>query len=65
MSEEYCIAHHDDKMCFLPICRYNITLLGDIIELQQKKLDAISFNYQHMDCLYTLFKYRFSGKKVV
>ena len=30
-----------------------------------KKLDAICFNYQHVDCLYTLFKLRFSGKIVV
>ena len=30
-----------------------------------QKLDAFCFNYQHVDCLYTLFKYRFSGKIVV
>ena len=38
--------------------------MGKIKELLQK-LDAISFNYQHVDCLYTLFKYRFSGKIVL
>ena len=26
------------------------------------KLDKFCFTYQHVDCLYTLFKYRFSGK---
>ena len=30
-----------------------------------QKLDAFCFNYQHVDCPYTLFKYRFSGKTVV
>ena len=25
-------------------------------------LDTFCFTYQHVDCLYTLFKYRFSGK---
>ena len=64
VSKEYCIARHVDKMCFLPNCRYHITLIGNIKHLLQK-LDAFCFNYQHVDCLYTLFKYRFSGKYVV
>ena len=64
VSKEYCIAHHDDKMCFLPNCRYHINLLGNIKELLQK-LDAFCSNYQHLDCLYTLFKYHFSDKIVL
>ena len=53
-SNELCIARHDDKMCFLPICTYHIILIGNIKELLQK-MDAFCFNYQHVDCLYTLF----------
>ena len=64
VSKEYCIAHHDDKMCLLPNCRYHIILIGNIKDLLQK-LDAFCFIYQHVDCLCTLFKYRFSGKNVV
>ena len=64
VSKEYCIARHDDKMCFLPNCRYHIILIGSKKKLLQK-LDAFCFNYQHVDGLYTLFKYRFSGKNVV
>ena len=64
VGKEYCFAGHDDKMCFLPNCRYHIILLGNIKELLQK-LDAFCFNYQHVDCLYTLFKYRFNGKIVI
>ena len=52
---------HVDKMCFLPNCRYHIILIGNIEELLQK-LDAFCFNYQHVDCLCTLFNYRFGGK---
>ena len=48
-------------MCFLPNCRYHIFLIGNIEELLQK-LDAFCFNYQQVNCLYTLFKNRFSGK---
>ena len=64
LSKEYCIARHDDKMCFLSNCRYHIILIGNIKNLLQK-LDAFCLNYQHVDCLYTLFKYRFSDKIVV
>ena len=64
VSKNYCIARHNDKMCFLPNCRYHIILIGNIKDLLQK-LDAFCFNYQHVDCLYTLFKYHFSGKIVV
>ena len=55
VSKEDCFARHDEKMCFLPNCRYHNILIGNIKELLQK-LDAFCFNYQHVDCLYTLFK---------
>ena len=60
---DYCIAHHDDKTCFLPSCKNQILLLGNVEELL-KKLDTFCFTYQHVDCLNTLFKYRFSGKVI-
>ena len=63
VCREYGIAHHDDKTCFLPACKYHIILLGNVEELL-KKLDTFCFTYQHVDCLYTLFKYRFSGKVI-
>ena len=63
VCKDYCIAHHDDKTCFLPACKYQILLLGNVEELL-KKLDTFCFTYQHVDCLYTLFKYRFSGKVI-
>ena len=49
------------RRVFLPACKYHILLLGNVQELL-KKLDTFCFTYQHVDCLYTLFKYRFSGK---
>ena len=64
LSKRDSIARHNDKMCFLPKCRYHIILRGNIKGLLQK-LEAFCFNYQHVDCLYTLFKYRFSGKILV
>ena len=61
--KDYCIAHHDDKTCFLPSCKYRILPHGNVEELR-KKLDTFCSTYQHVDCLYTLFKYRFSGKVI-
>ena len=63
VCKDYCIAHDDDKTCFLPACKYHILLIGNVEELL-KKLDTFCFTYQHLDCLYTLFKYRFSGKVI-
>ena len=61
VSKQYCTAPHDDKKFFLHNCRYHIILISNIKELLQN-LDAFCFNYQHLDCLYTFFKYRFKGK---
>ena len=63
VCKDYCIAQHDNKTCFLPSCKYHILLLGNVEELL-KNLDTFCFTYQHVDCLYTLFKYRFSGKVI-
>ena len=51
-------------MCFIRNYRYHNTLIGNIKELL-RKLDAFCSNYQHVECLYTFFKYRFSCKIVV
>ena len=61
VCKDYRIAHHNDNTCFLPSCKYHIILLGNVGELL-KNLDTFCFTYQHVDCLYTLIKYRFSGK---
>ena len=63
VCKDYCIAHHDDKTCFSPSCKYHILLHGNVEELL-KKLDTFCFTYQHVDCLHTLFKHRFSGKVI-
>ena len=56
---DYCIAHQDDKTCFLLACKYHILIHGNFEELL-KKLNTFCFTNQHVDCLYTLIKYRFS-----
>ena len=64
VRKEYCIARHDENMCFLLNCRYHNIPIEDI-KLLLRKLDAFCFNYQQVDCLFTLFKYQLRGGTVV
>ena len=64
MIKNYCIAHHDADTCFLPHCRYHIFFLCNFEELLQE-LDQWCFAYKHVDCLFTLFMYRFTRDNVV
>ena len=57
----YCVAFHNDKTCSVSNCKFHNILLGNVEELL-KKLDTFCFTYQHVDCLYALFQYRFNGK---
>ena len=63
VCKDYCIAIHNEKTCLLPACKCHIVLLRNVRELL-KKLYAFCFNYQQVDCLYTLFKYRFRRKVI-
>ena len=63
VCKNYCIAYQDNKTCFLPADKYHNKLLGEFEELVQK-LQTFFFTYGNVDCLYTLFKYRFSGKLI-
>ena len=53
----------NSKMRFLPNCRYHISFLANVEEVLHK-LDPLCFTYQRVDCIYTLFKYRFNGNIV-
>ena len=60
-SKDYCFARHDDKVCFVLICRYHIILKRHHEEFLQNS-DAVCCNYQHVHSLYLIFKNRFTGK---
>ena len=64
MCNDYCVAFHNDKTCFVSNCKVHIILPGNVEELI-KKFDTFCFTYQHLDCLYTLLKFRFNGKILV
>ena len=66
VSNEYCVSQHDGSLCSVPNCKYHFLLIAekDILDLMQK-LDTFCFRYQLVDCINTLFKYRFDGKIVI
>ena len=63
LCNDYCVSFHNDKTCFVSNCEFHIILPGNVEELL-KKFDKFCFTYQHVDCLYTLFNYRLSGKVI-
>ena len=63
-SESTALSITMPKCAFLPNRRYNLLFLRNFEELLQK-LNPFCFTYQQVDCLSTLFKYRFSGNRFV
>ena len=49
------------RRVFYPLVNIILHYLESVEELLNK-LDSFCFTYQNVDCRYTLFKYRFSGK---
>ena len=59
---DYCVAAHDPAFCFLKNCKFHHLLIADKdLNDLLVKLDRVCFKYQHVDCFYTLFKFRFSS----
>ena len=65
VCKDYCIAHRDDKTCFLPACKYHIILLGENEEWLHKIERAISFNQRNrgVDKMPSIAKKRLLRKK--
>ena len=45
----------------LKTCRYHIVLISSFSEDLLQKLEDLSYLYQTVDCLYTLYKHQFFG----
>ena len=59
---DHCVAAHYPAFCYLKNCKFHLLLIADkdLVELLVK-VDRVCSTYQHVDCFYTLFKFRFSG----
>ena len=58
LTSEYVVASHN-SFCPLKTCRYHIVLISFSIEDLLQKLEDLSYLYQTVDCLYTLYKHQF------
>ena len=59
LTSEYSVASHNYTFCPLKNCSYHIILISTSINELLQKLDDLSFQYQTVDCLYTLYKHQF------
>ena len=60
LTSEYVVASHH-SFCPLKTCRYHIVLISFSIKDMLQKLEDLSYLYQTVDCLYTLYKHQFFG----
>ena len=61
LTSEYNVASHNYTFCPLKNCSYHIILISSSINELLQKMDDLSFQYQRVDCLYTLCKHQFFG----
>ena len=60
LISENIVASHN-SFCPLKTCRYHIVLISSSTEDLLQKLEDLSYLYQTVDCLYTLYKHQFFG----
>ena len=60
LTNEYVVAAHN-SFCPLKTCRYHIVLISSSTEDLFKKLEDLSYLYQTVDFLFTLYKHQFFG----
>ena len=51
VSKEYCIARHDDKMCFVPICRYH-NILATLKSYYRNWMHSVSTTKSRTGCIH-------------
>ena len=62
VCRDYCATAHDPAFCFLKDCKFYLLLIADKdLNDLLVKVARVCFKYQHLDCFYTFFKFRFSG----
>ena len=58
VTQDYCVSNHSS---FRPVenCKFQLVLIGSSLDQILQILDKYHFTYQIVDCIYTLYKYRF------
>ena len=58
VTQDYCVSNHS-SFCPVENCKFHLVLIGSSLDQILQRLDKYHFNYQIVDCIYTLYKYRF------
>ena len=61
LTKKYSVATHNDNFCPLKTCHYHIILISSSVKEILEKMENLSYVYQTVDCLYTLYKHQFFG----
>ena len=61
LTNEYSVASHNYTFCPLKNCSHHIILISSSINELLQKMNDLSFQYQRVGCLYTLYKHQFFG----
>ena len=55
LTKKYSVATNNDNFCPLKACRYRIFLISSSVKEILEKKENLYYNYQTVDCLYTLY----------
>ena len=58
VTQDYCISNHS-SFCQIENCKIHIVLIRISLDQILQRLDKYHFTHQIVDCVYTLYKYRF------
>ena len=64
LTKKYSVATHNDNFCPLKTCHYHIILISSSVKEILEKMENLSYVYQTVDCLYTLYKHQFFGSNI-
>ena len=58
-NKKYSVATQNNSFCSLKTFRYHIILISCSVKETLEKIENLSYIYQTVDCLYTLYKHQF------
>ena len=58
VTQDYCVSNHS-SFCPVENCKFHLVLIASSLDQILQRLDKNHFTYQIVDCIYTLYKYRF------
>ena len=58
VTQGYCVSNHS-SFCPVENYKFHLVLIGSLLDQILQRLDKYHFTYQIVDCIYTLYKYRF------